>query len=318
MEKTSRIDYNRHRQSLKGDVGLKGRFLELKVTPEQDGRTVDTLLRRELLLSGTLVKRAKSLPEGILLDGLAAWVNLPVKAGQILSVFIGDTDAGEVPPAEGPLDIVYEDEDLILLNKQPGSAVHPGPGHHGDTLGNFLAFYYQKQGITAGFHPVNRLDRGTSGLMAAAKNAYTQERLRAQMHSGGFERTYLAVCRGALPSTPGVVDAPIGRAEGSALKREVRPDGRSARTAYEVLETHGGRALVRLVPQTGRTHQIRVHMAYLGCPLLGDFLYGTEEPSLISRPALHSYTLSLVHPVTGERIFRAVPLPEDMAGLLTD
>jgi 23S rRNA pseudouridine1911/1915/1917 synthase len=295
---------------------LEGRFLTLAVTPEQEGRTVDVLLRRALFLSGTLIKRAKSLPEGITLDGLSAPANLRVKAGQVLSVFIGDTDAGGVPPVRGPLDIVYEDEDLILLNKQPGAAVHPGPGHHGDTLGNFLAFYYRQQGLTAGIHPVNRLDRGTSGLMAAAKHAYAQERLRSQLHTGDFQRTYLAVCRGVPAPFSGVLDAPIARAEGSALRREVREDGRSARTAYEVLKVHGGRALVRLVPETGRTHQIRVHMAYLGCPLVGDFLYGAEERELISRPALHSHTLSLIHPVTGERLSRSVPLPEDMAALL--
>lgn len=297
---------------------MAGRYLQLTVTQELAGRTLDTLLRRELFLSGTLVKRVKAMPGGLLLDGAQAAVTLRVREGQILAVNIADPDAGEIFPAQGPLEIVHEDEDLLILNKAAGVAVHPGPGHFDNTIGNYLAYYYKTKGVTAGFHPVNRLDRGTSGLMTVAKHAHAQERLRSQLHTGAFRRRYLAVCRGVPKPATGIVDAPIGRADGSALRREVRPDGREAVTRYEVLEEHAGRSLVRLELETGRTHQIRVHMSYLGHPLVGDFLYGEEEPNLISRAALHSHMLSLRHPVTGAKLCLTAPLPGDMAALLKD
>ncbi|MPN04996.1 Ribosomal large subunit pseudouridine synthase D [bioreactor metagenome] len=229
---------------------------------------------------------------------------------------MGDTDGGDLVPVPGPLDILYEDEDLLLVNKAPGVATHPGPGHYDDTLGNYLAEYYREKGILAAYHPVNRLDRSTSGVMAVAKHAHAQQRLIPQLHTGAFARSYLALCRGAPQPARGVVDASIGRAEGSALRREVRPDGAPARTGYQVLETFGDRALLRLEPETGRTHQIRVHMAYLGCPLLGDFLYGVEEPALIARAALHAHRLRLVHPLSGAALEAEAPLPADMSALL--
>ena len=176
--------------------------------------------------------------------------------------------------------------------------------------------YYQKQGVFADYHPVHRLDKGTSGLMVVAKHPHAQERLKEQLHTGAFRRIYLAVCEGRPEPEAGVVDAPIGRVEGSLLAREVRADGQPARTRYRVLRTGAGRALLRLELETGRTHQIRVHMAHLGHPLTGDFLYGTEDTALIRRPALHSAGLELVQPLTGVLIRLCVPLPEDMERLL--
>jgi len=221
-----------------------------------------------------------------------------------------------VVPAEGPLDIVHEDPDLIVLNKPPGVLVHPGHGHFDDTLGNFLMWYYQQAGDESGFHPVHRLDKGTSGLVVVAKHAHAQEKLKNQLHTSEFRRVYLAVCDGAPPEPSGTVDAPIGPVDGSLTAREVRPDGRPARTHYQVLQTCGPRSLVELELETGRTHQIRVHMAHIGCPLTGDFLYGTENRALIARPALHSARLELTHPITGERLRFGLPLPADMAALI--
>ena len=293
------------------------RRLTLTVAPGPEGRTVNDLLRRELGLSGTLIKRAKQTPGGVLLDGEPVFVTARVREGQALSVQVGDTRAGEeIRPAPGPLDIVYEDEDILILNKPARVAVHPGPGHDGDTIGNFLADYYQKTGQTARFRPVNRLDRGTSGLMCVAKHAYAHEKLKGQLHTPQFRRTYLAVCQGVPDPPQGVVDAPIGRAEGSLLKREVRPDGAAACTHYVLVSAAGGRSLVRLVLETGRTHQIRVHMAHLGCPLVGDFLYGREEAALPRRTALHAWELSLRHPVTGQALRWTSPLPEELSALL--
>ena len=162
----------------------------------------------------------------------------------------------------------------------------------------------------------HRLDRGTSGLLVVAKHPHAQEGLKGQLHTPQFRRWYLAVCQGAPEPAAGVIDAPIGPAPGSLMERRVDPAGQRARTHYRVLGTGSGRALVELELDTGRTHQIRVHMAHLGCPLTGDFLYGVEAPELIPRPALHSARLALRHPVTGEDMAWSLPLPEDMARLL--
>ena len=223
------------------------RRLTLTGSPAQEGSTVDTLLRRTLGLSGTSVKRAKRVPGGIQLDGVSVFVTVRVRSGQQLSVLVGDTEADEtLVPTPGPLDIRYEDADILLLNKAPGVAVHPSPDHFDHTLGNFVAYYYKTSGQIARFRPVNRLDRGTSGLMCVAKHAHAHELLKEQLHTPAFRRVYLAVCEGCPPSDRGRVDAPIGRAEDSLLRREVRPDGAPACTRYEVLSRGEGRSLVRL------------------------------------------------------------------------
>ena len=292
------------------------RRLELAVTPELAGVKVDTLLRKRLGLSGTVVKRIKWLEDGILVDGLRVNTRFCPGAGQVLSVRLSDpVRRSGILPAPGPLDIVYEDVDLIVLNKAPGVSVHPGPGHFDDTLGNFLLYHYDTEGENADFHPVHRLDRGTSGLLVAAKHPHAQEVLKNQLHTEDFRRVYLAVCEG-LPEPPsGLIDAPLGPKPGSLMEQMVRPDGKPARTRYAVLRRWSGRSLVSLELETGRTHQIRVHMAHIGCPLTGDFLYGTEDKDLIPRPALHSGYLSFLHPITKERLRFSLPLPEDMARL---
>ena len=297
---------------------MSARYLALKITPELAGLEVNTLLRRQLGLSGTVLRRVKWLEDGITLDGARVNVRVQVQEGQTLSVRLTDpSPISGVMPVPGPLDIVYEDGDLVVLNKAPGVLVHPGHGHFDDTLGNFLMDYYKKSGDESDFHPVHRLDKGTSGLVVIAKHPHAQEKLRNQLHTGDFRRVYLAVCEGAPPAPSGTVDTPIGRTDGSLAKREVRPDGQPARTHYKTLRSWGSRSLVELDLDTGRTHQIRVHMAHLGCPLTGDFLYGAENRELIPRPALHSSRLELAHPITGRRLAFAIPLPADMMALIT-
>lgn len=293
------------------------RRLELAITPELAGVKVDTLLRNRLHLSGTVIRRIKWLEDGILADGVRVHTDFRPAAGQVLSVRLSDPVRNSgILPAPGPLDIVYEDEDVIVLNKAPGVSVHPGPGHFDDTLGNFLVEYYEETGQEADFHPVHRLDRGTSGLLVTAKHPHAQEVLKNQLHTEDFRRVYLAVCQGVPDPPAGVVDAPLGPKPGSLMEQMVRPDGKPARTRYETLEARNGRALLRLELETGRTHQIRVHMAHTGHPLTGDFLYGTEDRELIPRPALHSAELSFCHPITGKALEFHCSLPEDMARLL--
>ena len=293
------------------------RRLELSIPPELAGIKVDTLLKRHLNLSGTVVRRIKWLPDGILVDGQRVNTRFLPRAGQVLSVRLDDPQRRSgIVPAPGPLDILYEDGDMVVLNKAPGVSVHPGPGHFDDTIGNFLLWYYDLEGETADFHPVHRLDRGTSGLLAAAKHPHAQEVLKNQLHTNAFRRTYLAICEGVPQPEEGTIQAPLGPKPGSLMEQMVCPDGQFARTRYRVLGTYGRRALVELELDTGRTHQIRVHMAYMGHPLTGDFLYGREDKRLIGRPALHSWKLSLCHPITGEQLTFASPLPQDMEKLL--
>ena len=286
-------------------------------TADRPGERADAFLAR--VVPDLTRSAAQRLLEAgaVRLAGRPVRKNYRTAPGDVLEVDIPATQPVDLVPQDIPLDIVYEDGDLLILNKAPGVPVHPGPGHFNDTIGNFLLNYYNSEGIEGDFHPVHRLDRGTSGLMAVAKHPHAQEVLKGQLHTPAFRRVYLAVCDGGPQPPSGVVDAPLGPREGSLVEQMVRPDGKDARTRYETLSRSGGRSLVRLELDTGRTHQIRVHMASLGCPLTGDFLYGYEDRSLISRPALHSAQLSLRQPVTGQELSFTLPLPEDMARLLT-
>lgn len=296
---------------------MDARYLQLNITEELAGRTVDSLLRRHLELSGTLIRRIKWLEDGILLDGVRVTVRQPVAYGQTLSVRLTDPDGRDQPvPSPGPVDILYEDEDLVVINKAPGLLIHPSHGHFDDTVGNHLMYHFLQQGDPSGFHPVHRLDKGTSGLLVVAKHPYGQEKLKNQLHTGAFRRRYLAVCEGTPFPETGVIEAPIAPVEASLIAREVRPGGQFARTRYRVVQSGGGRAMLELELDTGRTHQIRVHMAHIGHPLTGDFLYGTEDKTLIGRPALHSWRVEIAHPVTGESMRFEAPLPEDIRTLL--
>ena len=294
------------------------RRLTLSIPPERAGQKVDTLLRKVLGLSGTVIRRAKWLPNGILLDGVQVFTSARVAAGQILSVQVGDSAVTSgIVPAQGMLDIVYEDEDLLVINKAPGISVHPGPGHFSDTIGNFLMNYYESSGILADFHPVHRLDKGTSGLLLVAKYPHAQEKLKQALHTNRFQRTYLSVCDGQPSPPAGIIDVPIGPMDSSLFAQQVCPDGKRAVTHYEVLRfLPYQRSLVKLVLETGRTHQIRVHMAHIGCPLTGDFLYCRENPDLIARPALHAWKLEFFHPISDEFCSFTAEIPPDFSALI--
>ena len=237
------------------------------------------------------------------------------RPGDLLAADVSDLP-GENPhiqPVDYPLDILYEDEDLLLINKPAGVAMHPAAlTEEPVTVAGAVAHYLR----TDCFHAVNRLDRGTTGVMAAAKTGYIHALCMAQLHTDAFQRDYRAVCEGVPVPGEGDIDLPLGRAEGSLLKRCPDPQGLPAHTHYEVLAASNGRALLRLTPTTGRTHQLRVHLAAIGHPLTGDWLYGTEDRALIARPALHSYHLVMRHPLTGSSIDVTAPLPEDMQALL--
>lgn len=289
------------------------REFELLVPPELEGCTVEQALRRGLGLSTTRIKRAKFAPEGITLDGVRALSTSPVRPGQHLRVRLPDRNTADWAATPGPVDILYGDPWLLVVNKPAGLAVHPGPGHYADTLGNYLAWHFRRRGEDFAFHPVNRLDRGTSGLMLVAKRPEAHEALQGLLHTEDFVREYLALTSGVSEPPCGVVDAPIAPVPGALNRYRVDGDGKAARTAYETLERRGDVALVRLRLYTGRTHQIRVHMAHLGCPLLGDTDYG--GPPGPRRPALHSWRVRLRHPFTGQTHQWTAPLPAELRAL---
>lgn len=294
------------------------RRLNLCIAEEQEGKRVDTLLRRELNLSGSALRRAKRIQQGITLDGETVYSNALVKKGQVLSVQVGDVPSEDgLSPMPGKLCICYEDEDVLVVDKAAPLAVHPSPTYADDTLANHMLYYYQTIGLVADFHPVNRLDRGTSGLMVVAKHAHAHERLSTMLHTPHFQRTYLAVCEGVLEPSEGLIDAPIGRIPGEVLRREVRTDGAPARTHYRTLFTDGKRSLVSLSLETGRTHQIRVHLSSMSCPIVGDFLYGTETRELPDRFALHSAKLRFCHPISGEALHIQSDIPKEFVNLYT-
>lgn len=296
---------------------MPARRLDITIGESHAGKTVYVLLRYQIGISGTLLRRIKWLEDGILLDGKRVTTRAIVHSGQNLSIRLSDpTPMEEIPPIPIPLRIVYEDRDIVVVDKVPGMPSHPGPGHWQDSLGNALMYHWRQSDPEANFHPVHRLDKGTSGLMVVAKHPFAQEKLKRQLHTNSFRRIYLAICEGIPSPTEGTISAAIARQEGSVLMRTVSSDGVPAVTHYRTLSVHQGRAFVRLELETGRTHQIRVHMASIGNPLTGDFLYGQENHDLIGRPALHSAELSLRHPVTGQFLSFSSVFPEDMANLV--
>ena len=292
------------------------RILTHTVLPEEEGRMVKGILRGSLQLSYTLLKSLKWRENAILLNGQSVHVNAIVHAGDVVSVALSERTPREDLYCENTAapDIVYEDKDLLVLNKPAGVAMHPkADDAAAPSLAAMLTGYLGEGSVP---HFVSRLDKGTSGLLIAAKSGYVHDRLRRALHSSELRREYRAVAVGLVTPPRGVIDAPIGRADGSIIRRCVREDGLVSRTEYEVLQTTERFTLLRLRPETGRTHQLRVHMAYLGHPLVGDWLYGTENKNLIARPALHSYELWFTQPITGQELHFTASIPQDMQRLL--
>lgn len=299
-------------------------MISCTVSPEFDGATVQEALCGQLQVSVRCVRRAKQRAGGILLDGEAAWTPMRVRVGQTVSLAIDDgLRSGQtgVVPQPGHVAVVHRDEDVLVVDKPAGQVMYPGPGHPSGTLLNYVMQYFLDHGCDGYPHAANRIDGTTSGLVVFATSSYVKDRLQRQLHTNAFQRDYLAICEGELPCCQGVVNEPIARVEQGRIGFAVDPAGKPAVTRYRVVGTFalpcgGTRAsLVRLRLETGRTHQIRLHMAYLGHPLLGDAFYGTRSDA-IGRAALHSYGLALDHPVTGRRLTCTAPLPHDMVRLL--
>lgn len=281
-----------------------------KVTPEDEGLELREIMREHFDFSARLRNRIKR-EKLVLVNGVSTpgWKKPAV--GDIISITLPDETSG-FEPQNIPLEIVYEDDDLMIINKQPGLIVHPTKGHPSGTVANALMYYMEQTGKPFKIRFVNRLDMDTSGLLVVAKNSYCQNDYTNQMKENTVEKRYKAIVRGIVESDEGTIDLPIGRPDPDHVRRGVMEGGAPSVTHYKVLDRYNGYSLVELLLETGRTHQIRVHMSHIGHPVLGDWLYEGLNPNLIDRQALHAAELTFTHPITKERVTFRAPLPEDI------
>ncbi len=288
--------------------------IELRIDSVLHGRKIRYILRNYMGISATLVRRLKTQPGGILLNGQTAKQDTEVQTGDQLVLTIEDSASENIVPQNMPLSILYEDEDIIAVNKPRAMPTHPSQNHYADTLANAVAYYFRGQAFT--FRVITRLDRDTSGVVVIAKNPLAAQILNRDMQNGEIRKEYAAVVCGEIKPCKGTVSAPIKRKEDSLILRVVSPDGKAAETEYAVEKTENGLSYVRLFPKTGRTHQIRVHMQYLGAPIYGDDLYGAPQTG--ERTRLHCCAVELYQPLTREKITISAPVPKDMQELFEE
>lgn len=294
------------------------RSISCTVLQEDNGKAVQKVLKLRLHASTALISHAKTLEQGILLNGVRAFTTAKVRTGDVLQLQVedGEKSSPNIVPIEGKIDIVYEDADFLIINKAAGTPVHSSQGHFEDSLANHVAYYMQQKGDNFVFRAINRLDKNTSGLMAVAKSSHIHARMMAQLHSSECYREYRAIVCGVPPQKQGEINAPIARECELSLRRVVRDDGKHAITHYEIIEIFEREctqySLAKIHLETGRTHQIRVHFAHIGCPVAGDFLYGKENVALPQGHALHSNLLRFRHPITLEIMQFETQLPKEM------
>lgn len=286
--------------------------IELVVETEAVGERIDKYICENTELSRSF---AEDLLENgsCLINGTKCKKNYRVKAGDVVEITLPDMEEPEILPENIPLDIVYEDSDLLVVNKPKGMVVHPAAGHYSGTLVNALMYHCKDSlsGINGVIRPgiVHRIDKDTSGLLIVAKNDTAHNGLAEQIKAHSFTRRYEAVVLGGIKEN-GTVNAPIARHKTDRKKMAVTPDGREAITHYEVIENYGKYTHLRLILETGRTHQIRVHMAYIGHPVAGDTVYGDGKPKWLEGQCLHAREIGFIHPLTGKELFFTSPLPE--------
>lgn len=292
------------------------RTLTFQIPEEYQDRKVLHYLKGCAGLSSRIIRNLKTYEDGILRNGEPVRTIDLLSAGDVLTVNLPEDPEDRIPDLPNPdflsgqmPTVLYEDEDLLIVNKPGTMAVHPSHNHQGDTLANFISWHLKQSGKAAVFRAVGRLDKGTSGLVVCALNPYAAGKLQAKV-----EKTYLAVPTGRYEGQ-GTIDAPIFRPDPILTKRVVDERGDRAVTHWEALQTGEDRSLLKVTLETGRTHQIRVHFAHLGTPLLGDTMYG-EPSEEIHRHALHCTHAELTHPVTGRHLSVDAPLPADMEALL--
>ncbi len=291
--------------------------LSYQIDKDEHYDNVLHVLKEQFLLSDRLITKLKKANK-IYLNSLPTYTKKSVTVGDTVSVLIDfEEDNSNIVASNIPLNIIYEDDYLLVLNKPANIAIHPSILHFDNSLSNGVKFYFDKLGLKKKIRIVNRLDRNTSGIVILAKNEYIQECLIKQMKTNEFKKEYLAIAKGILESKSGTLNFPIARKEGSIIERTVSSDGDSAITHYDVVKEFNNLSLVHIVLETGRTHQIRVHFSHIGHPILGDTLYGSPS-ELINRQALHSYKLTFIHPVTKKVVSLEAPLPNDIKNIINN
>lgn len=294
------------------------RNIDYIIDEDSAGLRVEQFLRRKRY-SGQNLSEIKRMPKSILVNGVHYYMRQELSTGDHLQVRICETQNSEkIPPTKLPLDIVYEDEDLLVLNKPAGMPIHPSLNNYTNSIANALAYYFQSQRKPFIFRCCNRLDRDTSGLTIVSKHLVSGSILSDMTKYREVHREYLAIARGSVTPSEGTIQAPLGRKEGTIIERTVDWEhGEDAVTHYKVVKEANGHSLVSLRLETGRTHQIRIHMKYLGYPLIGDYLYNPDM-EYMTRQALHSHHMEFTHPITGEHMSFTAPLPEDMARVMQE
>ena len=282
---------------------MSSKQLVFTVPDECDGMTARVFLRRRCGVSARILTQLKREKDGILRNGQLLKTIDILRSGDLIVLNLPE-DKSEIVPVKGELDILYEDENILAVNKPAFMPVHPTKMHQLDTLANIVSYRQNKTGESFVFRAVNRLDRNTSGIILIAKDKFTSTAL-----SNSVEKTYFAVCEGELEKS-GTIDVPIMLSPDSKIKRIVDKNGSPAVTHFEPVFSNGTHTLIKLRLETGRTHQIRCHMSYIGYPLAGDDLYGGSL-DLINRQALHCGYTSFIHPITEERIEIKSPIPKD-------
>lgn len=289
--------------------------IRYNISKADEGRKIGDFLKQQGYSKRNIIA-LKKYPEKILLNGKWEFVNCILKAGdELVLSFVEEVSSVRIEPQDIPLDIIYEDEDILVVNKPPYMPIHPTTNHKNNTLANAVMYYYQQQRQEHVFRCMNRLDANTSGLTIMAKHKYSGAKLGEAMRSRKIHREYCAIVWGEDLPDEGCINMPIGKKEGSVIERMIRDDGLDAITHYQVLQRKNGLALVRLMLETGRTHQIRVHMKAIGHPLIGDELYAPEH-MIMSRQALHSTKLVFPHPMTGLEMKLECPIPKDMRQMI--
>ena len=294
------------------------RNIDYIIDEDSAGLRVEQFLRRKRY-SGQNLSEIKRMPKSILVNGVHYYMRQELSNGDHLQVRICETKNSEkIPPTNLPLDIIYEDEDILVLNKPAGIPIHPSLNNYTNSMANALAYYFQSQGKPFIFRCCNRLDRDTSGLTIVSKHLVSGSILSDMTKYREVHREYLAIARGSVTPSEGTIQAPLGRKEGTIIERTVDWEhGEDAVTHYKVVKEANGHSLVSLRLETGRTHQIRIHMKYLGYPLIGDYLYNPDM-EYMTRQALHSHHMEFTHPITGEHMSFTAPLPEDMARVMQE
>ena len=296
--------------------------LRYTVTADEDGLQLKTILKTKLQLSRKLMSKLKLTEAGISINGNRVYISERVHTGDLVEIRMQQEESEDILPQEMPLSIIHEDDHLLIVNKPAGMIVHPTHGHYTGTLANGVVHYWRERGEKCRFRPIHRLDQDTSGVLAIAKNPYAHQNVSEQMKENRVLKEYLAFVYGQPQDNAGTIDAHIDRDPEHPHVRIVTPSGYRSVTHFEVVTRYAGAALVKLRLETGRTHQIRVHMKHIGNPLVGDQLYVPDKwqsdwPKLeMPRQALHAVRLGFQHPSTRQPVLFEAPLPDDLQAVL--